>query len=157
MKRTLLPALALLTGCIDTDAAIFVDPSIESASVSVTDGPLGAALSGGFDVVLHLGARASGPSETSFVSFAIKSSDESEVIVEGLPVKTSTALPVTVEAGGDDVVVSFDIDQEGDVIDSGLVGALCAGAVVVSVVIDDSLATTSTPVVSEPFAVTGCP
>ena len=149
--------IALLAGCIDTDAAIFVDPSIESASVSVTDGPLGAALSGGFDVVLHLGARASGASETVFISFAIKSSDESEVIVESLPVTTNTGLPVTVEAGGDDVVVSFDIDQEGDVIDSDLVDALCAGTVVVSVVIDDSLATTSTPVVSEPFEVSGCP
>ncbi len=157
MKWFLVLAPALLAGCIDTDAAIFVDPSIESASMSVSDGPLGAALSGGFDVVLHLGARASGPSETSFISFSIKSSDESEVIVESLPVKTTAALPVTVEPGGEDVVVSFEIDQEGDVIESDLVAALCSGSVVVSVVMDDSLATTSTPVVSEPFEVSGCP
>jgi hypothetical protein len=145
-----------LTSCIDTDTAIFVEPSIENPSLTVVDGPLGATLGGSFDVVLHLGARASGPSETEFVSFSVKSADESEVLVENLPVSASASLPVTVEPGGEDVIVSFEIAQEGDVLDPSLVDALCAGNVVFSVVIEDSLSTTSTPVISAPLQPGGC-
>ena len=151
----LLAGLAL-SNCIDTDTAIFVDPSIENPSLSVVDGPLGATLGGSFDVVLHLGARASGPSETEFVSFSVKSSDESEVLVDNLPVSANVSLTVTVEPGGEDVVVSFEIAQEGDVLESSLVDALCAGNVVFSVVIEDSLSTTSTPAVSAPLQPAGC-
>jgi hypothetical protein len=54
------------------------------------------------------------------------------------------------------VIVSFEIAQEGDVLDPSLVDALCAGNVVFSVVIEDSLSTTSTPVVSAPLQPAGC-
>jgi hypothetical protein len=86
----------------------------------------------------------------------VKSADESEVLVDNLPVSASASLPVTVEPGGEDVIVSFEIAQEGDVLDPSLVDALCAGNVVFSVVIEDSLSTTSTPVVSAPLQPAGC-
>jgi hypothetical protein len=143
--------------CVNTDTAIFVEAGVESPSLGVVDGPLGATLDGGFDLTLRLGARASGPSETTFVSFSIKSADDTQVIVEDVPVTSGVSSPVTVEPDGEEVVISFTIEQDGDVIPSELVDTLCAGEVVYSVVVDDSLATTTTLATSEPFTVAGCP
>jgi hypothetical protein len=156
--RTLvLVALSFGVSCVNTDTAIFVEAGVESPSLEVIDGPLGATLDGGFDLTLRLGARASGPSETTFVSFSIKSADETQVLVEDVPVTSGVSSPVTVEPDGEEVVITFAIDQGGDVLPSALVDALCAGEVVYSVVVDDSLATTTTVASSEPFAVAGCP
>lgn len=156
--RTLvLVALLFGVSCVNTDTAIFVEAGVASPSLEVIDGPLGATLDGGFDLTLRLGARASGPSETTFVSFSIKSADETQVLVEDVPVTSGVSSPVTVPPDGAEVVITFTIDQGGDVLPSGLVDALCAGEVVYSVVVDDSLATTTTVASSEPFAVTGCP
>jgi hypothetical protein len=145
------------SSCVNTDTAIFVEAGVERPSLDVVDGPLGATLDGGFDLTLRLGARASGPSETAFVSFSIKSADETQVIVEDVPVTSSVSSPVTVEPDGEEVVISFTIEQGGDVIPSEVVDSLCAGEVVYSVVLDDSLSTTTTVASSEPFSVTGCP
>jgi hypothetical protein len=150
-------AVATGAGCVNTDTAIFVEAGVENPVLAVVDGPLGATLEGGFDLTLRLGARASGASETAFVSFSIKSADETQVLVEDVPVTSGTTSPVTVEPDGEELVVSFTVDQAGDVLPSDAVDALCAGDVVFSVVLDDSLSTTTTLAASEPFTVSGCP
>lgn len=148
-------ASALLVGCIDTDTAVFVDATIDSPGVEVGDEALGVTLSGEFQLTLHLGARASGPSEVSYASFSLKTASGT-VVVESLPVSPSLPSPADVEPGGTDTVVTFTIDTGTDLLPAELKEQLCAEQVVIAGIIEDSLATTGTPVESEPFDVNGC-
>lgn len=150
-------AASLFAACIDTDTAVFVDPSIEAPELAVQASALGASMSGSFDLVLHLGARASGPAEVTYSSFSLKTADGASVIVESLPVTASVPSPVAVDPGGDDVIVSFTIDTGADLIPQEQLDAICAGQVLVAAVLDDSLATSSTAAQSAPFTASGCP
>lgn len=63
MWRPLLALAAtstLLLGC-DPDTAVFVEATIENATLSKSDSTLVTAVSGSYDVRLHLIDRASGP------------------------------------------------------------------------------------------------
>lgn len=148
-------AAFLNAGCIDTDTAIFVDATIDSPSVDVGDEALGVTLSGDFQLTLHLGARASGPSEVTYGSFALKTASGT-VLVESLPASPSIPSPADVEPGGTDTLVTFTIDTGTDLLPATLKDQLCAEQVIIAGILDDSLATTSTPVESEPFDVGGC-
>ncbi len=154
-----LPALALILllspACIDTDTAVFVDATLDNPTLTVDQATLGTSMSGSFELTLHLGARASGPSEVTFQSFSLKDAN-GDVIVESLPVEASSPSPITVEPGGADSVVTFSIDTGADLLAAEVVDQICAGEVFISGVIDDSLATSSTPVESEPFSPAGC-
>ncbi len=156
MKIALFSAalVALSTGCIDTDTAVFVDATIDNPSLTVTEETLGTALDGSFELTLHLGARASGPSTVTFQSFSLESEDGT-VLVESLPV-SSPDQNAGVEPGGTDTVVTFTISTEDGLLESAVKDQICAGSVVVSGVIQDSLATSTTPVESEPFSPSGC-
>ncbi len=156
MRAPFIALVALsVAGCIDTDTAVFVDATIDNPSLTVTEETLGAALGGSFELTLHLGARASGPSSVSYQSFSLAKEDGT-VIVESLPVSASQPAPVEVEPGGTDSVVTFTIDTGADLLDAAIKDQICAGSVVVMGVIDDSLATSATPVESEPFSPSGC-
>lgn len=156
MKRSLCSALlaaaCLTAGCIDTDPAVFVEPAIDSPQLVLTSEALGVSLSGSFQLTLHLGARASGESQVSYGAFALLN-DAGDVVIESLPVEASAPSPVTVEPGGADTAVSFDIDSGADLLPAELADQLCGGLVTISAVLEDSLATTSTSVESEPFSV----
>lgn len=143
-----------VAGCIDTDTAVFVDATLDNPSLAVGEETLGASLNGSFDLTLHLGARASGTSTVTVQSFSLATEDGT-VIVESLPV-SSPAGAITVEPGGTDTVVPFTIDTGSDLLDAAVKDQICAGPVVVTGVIDDSLATSATPVESEPFSASGC-
>jgi len=153
-KGSLIAIALSVAGCIDTDTAVFVDATIDNATLSAEQLPLGTALSGSFELTLHLGARASGPSEVGYLSFSIKS-EAGDVIVDNLPVEASQPAPVTVDPGGSDSVVTFTLDT-GAELGTEVFDQICAGPIIISGVIEDSLATSSTPVESEPFSPSGC-
>lgn len=163
MRRRFVPAafIALsvagggVAGCIDTDTAVFVDATIDNPTLAVTPDTLGFYLAGSYELTLHLGARASGPSSVSYQSFSL-ASEGGTIIIESLPVTPSAEAPVSVEPGGTDTVVSFTIDTGDDPLASALLDQVCAGPLIITGVIDDSLATSATPVESEPFSPSGC-
>ncbi|MFO0551456.1 MAG: hypothetical protein U0271_23905 [Polyangiaceae bacterium] len=146
--------VASMAGC-DLDTAIFVDPTIESPEATIKNNVLGVSLTGSFDLVLHLGSRASDSSEVTYSSFTLETSDRT-VLLDSLPITASAPSPVTVDPG-EDVTIQMTIDTGDDVLDAALYDQACAGNVVIAGVIDDSLATSSTPFVSQPFALSGCP
>ncbi|MFO0619561.1 MAG: hypothetical protein U0414_43640 [Polyangiaceae bacterium] len=148
-------ALVLGLSACNTDAAVFVDPDIEDPAVTVTKAALGTTLTGSVTLTLHLSARASGPSSVTLGSFALKKSDGTTVLVENLPYSADPASPVAV-AEDSTTTVKLTFDSGAKLLDAAVRDAVCAGDVVVAGVIEDSLLTTSTPVVSDPFT-PSCP
>lgn len=144
------------SGCPNTDAAVFVDAEIPAGSVAIEPQTLGVALSGGFTLSLHLSARASGPSEVSYGSFSLMNADQSETLIASLPLSASVAAPVDVDPDTT-VTVELSIDMGADLLDAALVDRICAGSVVFSGVVDDSLRGGSTTAVSPPIVPSGCP
>ncbi|WP_437982119.1 hypothetical protein [Sorangium sp. So ce117] len=147
-------ALAMLTsGCINTDAAVFVEPSIAAPEATVSSSALGTGLTASFALELHLSARASGPSRVAVRTFAITSADQKTSIVEPLPVETTAALPVEV-APDSDVTVAFTVDTgaQGGTLKADAAAALCAAeGIRITGAIEDSLEDGATPVASAVF------
>ena len=149
MRRLLLlPALAFLAGCPNTDAAVFVEPTVTEPALTVKGGTLGVGLEGSFTLSLHLGPRASGPSQVSLGSFTLTDASQKETIVDSLAVATTTQLPVTVDLDSD-VDVPFTIDTGSDLLPAEVKDKLCDPAgVVISGTIEDSLQNRPTPLAS---------
>ena len=147
--------LGALGPACNLDAAVFVEPTIESPRLAIEGGVLGSALKGEFTLTLHLGARASGPSEVSFGAFSLVDAD-GQVVLDGLPVEPSRPSPITVEPDSDEVVV-FTIDSGDEPVADALAAAICAGDLAVRGTLEDSLESGSSPVESDQFAATGCP
>ncbi len=155
MSKRLLVALLFSAGCIDTDAAVFVDATIGAAGLTVVpQGGLGFGMQGSFALELHLGARASGTSQVTYTSFSLKASDGT-VVVESLPVAVDKPSPVAVEPGSD-VLVTFTVDTGAATLDPAIKDKICAGQVQIVGVIEDSLESESSPLESPPFAAAGC-
>ncbi|WP_438039702.1 hypothetical protein [Sorangium sp. So ce128] len=141
------------SGCINTDAAVFVEPSIAAPEATVSSNALGTGLIASFALELHLGARASGPSRVAVRTFAISSADQKTSIVEPLPVETTAALPVEV-APDSDVTVAFTVDTgaQGGTLPADAAAALCAAeGIRITGAIEDSLEDGATPVASAVF------
>lgn len=158
MRGVVLSAVSVLwlAGC-DPDTAVFVEPTISAPSAAVQGGTLGASLTGGFTLSLHLGPRASGASDVSVGAFDLLSADQTTTLVGPLPTVTEPASPIRVDVDST-VEVAVTFDTGADPIPSDVGDAICAaGSVVVSGTIQDSLEDAPTPVVSEAFAVAGCP
>lgn len=142
----LLLAAPLLAGCPNTDAAVFVDPTLGTPTIEVSSSVLAAGVEGSFSLNLHLGARASGPSQVSIGQFEIQDAKKTGAIVTPLPLDAgSTQLPVTVEPDSDvAVTLTFDMETNADA-----VMKLCDPAgVIITGTIEDSLQDTATPVES---------
>ena len=154
----LLLATAPLLGCVNTDAAVFVAPTLSSPAATVTSSVLGTGVTGGaFSLDLHLGARASGPSTVTLGAFSILDAEEMNSIVSPLSVQTDTTFPATVQPDSD-VTASFQFDTGAKLFPTAVGAQLCASAgVVIGGIIDDSLAGRSTPVYSDVFHPSGCP
>ncbi|MCC6556687.1 MAG: hypothetical protein IT372_27315 [Polyangiaceae bacterium] len=147
-------ALTAGAGCIDTDAAVFVEPAISGPSAAVTGGTLGTQLTGGFRLELHLGPRASGASQVSIRSFEITDAAQTAAIVSPLEAVTATALPVTVETDSD-VAVEFTFDTGADLLPAEARDPLCAAeGIRITGSIQDSLQDGATPVASAVFQAT---
>ena len=142
----------LLAGCPHTDTAVFVAASIEAPAVTVTGGSLGSNVKGSFELHLHLGARASGPSSVQLTSFSIVDA-ASAPIVSPLELTADRTLPVTVAQDSDEVV-KLTFDTGADPLPMDVKTKLCAGMISIRGAIDDSLENTPTGVDSVPFSAT---
>ena len=153
----LLAAMALpLAGCPDDDAAVFVEASIASPSATVEQETLGTVLGGGFELALHLGPRASGPSQVTPSAFTVQSADQTQTLVPTLGITATPSFPV--EVGLDsDVVVQISFGTGDGLLPAATYDEVCnAGELVISGAIQDSLQEASTTVVSSPFLPDGC-
>ena len=151
MKRFLAALLLGLTlASCNLDAAVFVDPSITMPTLTVQKVALGTTLAGGFNLELHLSARASGPSNVTVGSFSLRTANQQTVLVPNLPVTTHPASPIGV-AENSTQTVEVAIDTMSATLDASAHDAICAGQVVVTGTITDSLETSPTSVTSAPF------
>jgi hypothetical protein len=144
--------LGASSGCVDTDPAVFVEASIVSPAATVSAGALGTNLTASFQLKLHLGSRASGPSQVSIRSFEIASAARAP-LVSPLEVTTSATLPVEVAPDSDVTVdFAFDTRTEGTPLPTDTAMPLCAtdGLRIVGA-IEDSLEDGATPVASDVF------
>jgi hypothetical protein len=154
-------ALALLAGLgcngINTDPSIFVDVEVTSPAVAVAEQALGAEVTGGFTMSLHLGARAAGQTTVNVQGFELVSDDQNTVIVDALPLEAQgQLLPIVVEPDTDEDV-DIVIDYGGDLIETEVGQKLCSfGTVRFRGSITDSLRGTTVPVLTDPVQVTGC-
>src|SRR5262249_60696592 len=80
---------ALSTACVNTDAAVFVEPHVANPAATVTGGALGVSLTGSFDLTLHLGPRASGASMVTPGAVKILDAKQMGELVSSLPVTTT--------------------------------------------------------------------
>lgn len=155
-------ALLASTGCssggINTDPTIFVDAKVTNPTVAVEQKALGTAVTGGFTLSLHLGARAVGPSDVALQGFQLKSTDENTVVVDALPLAAKgQTFPITVDPGTDEDV-DVVIDLGNDLLAKDIGQKLCNfGEVRYIGSITDSLRGGTIPVRTDPpVKVTGC-
>lgn len=140
-----------VSGCIDTDAAVFVDASVSAPSAAVSGSTLGTSLDGSFVLDLHLGPRASGPGEVSAESFTITNAAQDVDVISPLEVLADRALPVTVEPDSD-VVVTFSFSTGASPLPAAKKDELCAaGGLRIKAVIRDSLQGGATTAISDVF------
>jgi hypothetical protein len=155
----LLPLLllsCLSIACINTDAAVFVEPRIEKPEAEVSGGTLGIGLKGSFQLSLHLGARATGSSEVTPGTTTIFDAEKKEAIVSALLVKTETPFPVVVEVDSD-VDIPFTFDSGTKPLPNDVKLELCDPAgLVLGGAITDSLQNRATPFASAVFHPVGC-
>jgi hypothetical protein len=146
-RLALLALLAPLAACVNTDAAVVVEPELLNPTLTVTEGTFGVSLKGSFVLSFHLGPRATGPSKVTLQSFAIVSATQEATIVDLSPFLTADKSEVTVELDSDvDVAVNLDTGNEPQELDKA---KLCDPAgVVISGAIKDSLQNRPTPVQS---------
>jgi hypothetical protein len=153
----LLPLALLAAACVNTDAAVFVEPTVQGAEVAVAGGVLGVGVTGSFHLELHLGPRATGPSQVQLLSAKILDAQQKAEIIGALPVtKTVPAVPVTVALDSDvDVTVTFDTGTKP--LDEKLKPDLCnAAGIVIGGQIQDSLQSPATPFASAVIHASGC-
>lgn len=162
MRLALLPctvALIAAAGCdgINTDPSIFVDVQVSSPTVAVEEKALGAVVTGGFTMSLHLGARAASSTTVNVQGFQIVSEDQNTVIIDSLPLAAEgQLLPIVVEPDTDEDV-SIVIDYGTDLATPEEGQKLCSfGTVRYRGTITDSLRGTTVPVLTDPVQVTGC-
>ncbi|MBM4357302.1 MAG: hypothetical protein FJ096_04255 [Deltaproteobacteria bacterium] len=150
-----LVALACV-GCIDTDAAVFVEAALASPALVMSSSSLAAGVSGEATLSLHLGPRASGPSTAKVLALSLVSADGVTTHAATLGFSSTPTLPLTV--GVDDTVaVALALASSDNALPTDKVAAICGGAVRLRVVVDDSLRGGSVSADSDPFQVTGCP
>ena len=146
-----LAAFSILHFGCNTDAAVFVAPTVEAPTLTVVKAALGTNLKGSFTLKLHLSARASGPSQVTLGTFSLKSADEKTTYAEPLPFTVDKASPFAV-AEDSDTVLAITVDTGANPLPVALHDTVCAGGkIVVSGVLQDSLLTTATTFASDPF------
>ena len=149
-------ALSILGIHCNTDAAVFVAPTVESPTLTVEKAALGTKLTGTFKLKLHLSARASGPSQVTLSSFSLKSADQKTTYVDPLPFSADKSAPIAVAENSDTLVV-ITVDTGANLLPSTVHDTICGGGqVVVTGILVDSLQTSSTTFESDAFAPTGC-
>lgn len=149
-----LVVMSMHLGC-NTDAAVFVAPTVESPSLAISKQALGTKISGSLTLKLHLSARASGPSSVTLQSFSLKSADQKTVFADALPFQADKPSPIAV-AEDSTTSVTITIDTGANLLPTSVHDGACAGQVVVTGVLQDSLDTGATTFASAAFTPTGC-
>jgi hypothetical protein len=148
-------------GCgdgLNTDPSIFVEAKVEDPYLDVQKkGALGADVTGGFTLTLHLGPRAADSTKVALEGFQLVSEDQNTLIVDSLPLRAEGAtLPVTVDPG-DDKDIEILIDYGGDLATQEEGDKLCSfGLIRFRGSISDSLRGSPQPVLTDPVDVTSC-
>jgi len=147
-----------LCGCINTDEAIFVEASIRDGSGSIETSSLSTGFSGSFAVDLHLGLRASGPSDVQLGGFSVQTADRLTTIVQVLKTTSQPAFPVFVTPSDDDLPVQVSFAATDNLLDNTAQEDLCApeGVLIVGALQGSLRGSTISPA-SLPFQVSGCP
>lgn len=150
-----LPLALALAGCVNTDAAVFVEPTITDATAAVGGSALVATIAGKFKLNLHLGPRASDASTVDIREFNILDAKQSGTIAAIQISKSAPTFPLTVDLDSD---VSAELDFDSKDLPKEAKTDLCAAAgVIIGGVIQDSLQATATPFFSPILHPTGCP
>jgi hypothetical protein len=113
-----------LVGC-NPDTAVFVEATIEAATLSVTQSSLVTAVSGAFALRLHLGPRASDASEVDLGAFSLTNDAQDLTIHDPLGVTTHPTFPVTVNVDSD-VVITVELAAEDNQMAVDAIDPLCA-------------------------------
>jgi hypothetical protein len=164
----LLLALSIGTSCSANKDAVAVSASIANASVAVakTAAGLVSNLSGGFDVYLELGARASGPTDVTLVTFSLVRAETNQpLLTSGKPlsVVSSGASPIHLNPG-DKASVHLDISASGaqgkatpmEITNADLTAICGAGSLKILGQLKDSSMGDATSVASMGISPTGC-
>lgn len=110
-----LPLFALCAGLSSCSAegAVSLTGSLGNVSLTVEDEMLVTKLSGGFDVYLELGERASGASNVGFSAFSLVRADTGAPVLaqERLSVVASKDTPLRIQPGGS-TSIRFEIGDE---------------------------------------------
>lgn len=111
-----LSIVALTAGIASCSAegAVSLTGSLGNVSVAVEEQLLVSTISGGFDVYLELGERASGATDVSFSAFSLVRADTGVPVLaqEHLSVVASKPTPIRVQPG-DSTTVRFEIGDQG--------------------------------------------
>ncbi len=152
----LILAAPALASC-DPDTAVFVEATIASVNLSVTQSSLVTAVSGSFLLRLHLGPRASDASEVDLGAFSVTNEAQDLTIHEPLGVDPDPTFPVTVDVDSD-VHVTVAIPEQDNQMDVDALDLLCAGdGVRIVGALDDALRGGTITVASAPAHPSGCP
>jgi hypothetical protein len=144
-------------GCFDTDAAVFVEPSIEEPSLAVQSSGLAGGVDGSFRLRLHLGPRASAEGEVSLGQFSLSDESRATTLHSPLAVLANPTFPVVVPVDSD-VVVALTFVADDNALTLQALDELCsAGAVVIGGALDDSLRGGGVTVASQAISPAGCP
>lgn len=147
--------VAFGSGC-NTDAAVFVTPTVETPSLTVskTTNGLGTQLDGSLFLRLHLGARASGPSQVTLTAINVTNDVGSGDYVDNIPYTTDQSSPIDVEEDSD-VNVKITLSTGASLQPLALYDTICKGGkVVITGIFNDSLQDTGTKFTSDSFAPT---
>ncbi len=145
----------LLAGCIDTDPAVFVDPSIGAPSLTVETTALVTALSGGFSLALHLGPRAASPSTTGVSAASLVGEDGAVTLAPTLGFTSLPTLPTTVPVD-DTVTVQVTLALQDNLLPADATSTICGRNVKIRALVEDSLRGVPVTIDSAPFTVGGC-
>ena len=133
----------LLAGCGDK-SAVSLSANVTNGTVTVENGAFGASASGGFKLRLALGPEASAPVKVSPQTFQLLTQAKA-VVIDQLPVTTSTPIPITIGKGeNQDVEFAF----TGATVDHDLA---CAGPLTIFGSLGDAMGSSSYPVTSSPI------
>lgn len=154
-SRWLLIISALASTACDPDTAVFVEADLTNGNIALQSSSLGVGIGGSFDASLHLGDRASGPSEVQLRSISLASADRSQSYVD-LQAVTDVPFPVTVNVD-DTVDVTFSFNPDDNFGEASLADDLCSGPLVIVGVFEGSLRGGSIDDATEAFTPTGCP
>jgi hypothetical protein len=134
-------ALPLFLAGTGDKSAVSLSANITEGSVKVESGVFGASASGSFEMVLALGPEASGSQTVTPQNFQLLTQAKA-VLVDQLPIETTTPIPITIGKGESKTV---DFTFTGSMVDHD---AACAGLLNIVGSVNGATGSGSQPVTS---------